>query len=149
MGNDGAIAYTGPWPPKQSSLVLPNDYAVGLTPKQVMLLVKINMQHLPVPPQPGVFPGVMSKSTSEEKDSLKKLIAALDRMAKFTQTSVLTTPLGPPPVWGVGGMNASGSSGSSSMSSSAPLRTPAKAGNFTILHNAIFQQCYYFSQLCL
>ena len=65
--------------------MLPNDYAVGLTPKQVMLLVKINMQHLPVPPQPGVFPGVMSKSTSEEKDSLKKLIAALDRMAKFTQ----------------------------------------------------------------
>jgi hypothetical protein len=81
--------YTGPWPPRKSLYTLPADFSTGLTPKQIMQLVKLNMQHLPTPPPPGVFPGIQSNTSTEEKNSLKKLITALDRMAKFTQKSIV------------------------------------------------------------
>ena len=64
-GSADDLNYTGPWPPKQSSLILPKDYSIGLTPKQIMLLVRQNMSYLPPPPPDGVmklqsdFPGFL------------------------------------------------------------------------------------------
>jgi len=116
--------YTGPWPPKQCSFVLPRDYSTGLTSKQIVQLVKINMQHLPPPPPPGQFPGDRSKSVAEEKASLKKLIEALELMAKFTQSSVLLPPIGPPPVWAG---SATAGSGTQLGQQQHPLRLPLDA----------------------
>ena len=64
-GSADDLNYTGPWPPKQSSLILPKDYNIGLTPKQIMLLVRQNMSYLPPPSPDGVmklqsdFPGFL------------------------------------------------------------------------------------------
>ncbi len=78
---ESAEVYVGPWPPRRSSLIMPNDYAT-LEPRQIMALVKENMKHLP-PPPPPIYPGAAERT--DPRVSLKKLMDALARIAYVFQ----------------------------------------------------------------